>query len=98
MKDIRHFQSLGGKVFLMADLNSRTAGKNDYIINDRPLQDHDEPSCHEIDLTLPRAARDRGSNRFGDNLLDLCKSLSMQIVNGRLGNDDGVGKIHMLYA
>ena len=66
--------------------------KNDYIINDRPLQDHDEPSCHEIDLTLPRAARDRGSNRFGDNLLDLCKSFSMRIVNGRLGNDNGVGQ------
>ena len=34
-REIRHFQSLGGRVFLMGDLNSRTAGKDDYSITMR---------------------------------------------------------------
>ena len=36
---------------------------------------------------------DRGTNRFGESLLDLCKATGMRIVNGRLFKDQSVGRV-----
>ena len=33
---------------------------------------------------MQRCSLDRGSNRFGDCLLDLCKSFNIKLLNGRL--------------
>ena len=88
--DIRYFQSLSGKVFVLGDFNARTAGKTDYIDHDQRLID-----CEEIDspvaCSIPRAHCDRGSNRFGDCLLEMCKAVNLQILNGRVGKDYNIG-------
>ena len=79
-----------GKVFLLGDLNSRTSTKTDFIEHDRPIK-HEYHI--EADAPIPRFSLDNGTNRFGDLLLDLCKSSSLRIVNGRLFNDKTVGKM-----
>ena len=88
--DISFFQNRG-RVFLLGDLNSRTSTKSDFIDNDRPIDiQYDE---NEVDTPIPRSSMDKGSNRFGDSLLDICKSVNMRIVNGRLHNDKSVGRL-----
>jgi exonuclease III len=87
--DVTFFNNRG-KVFITGDANARTGHKADFIVNDRNLCDID---FLEIDTPLQRSACDRGSNRFGDYLLDLCKSTNIRIVNGRLFKDKGIGKL-----
>ena len=41
---------------------------------------------------MERASEDKGYNRYGSQLLDFCKETGLRIVNGRIGNDKGVGK------
>ena len=79
-----------GTVYLTGDTNSRIGRKKDFIDNDRSLDDDD---VYDIDTPLPRVTSDFTSNRFGDCLLDLCKSTNIRIVNGRLYHDKNVGKI-----
>ena len=71
-----------GDVYLIGDLNSRTGGKKDFIVDDSELLDFED--TFSIDTPMRRCSLDRGSNRFGDCLLDLCKSLNIKILNGRL--------------
>ena len=73
--DISFFQQYG-KVFLLGDLNSRTSIKPDYSENDRLINTHDFQT--EADTPTPRYSMDRGTNRFGEALLDLCKATNMR--------------------
>jgi len=75
-----------GKVLKAGDMNARVGQTCDYINNDRPLPDND---AILIDTPLFQVSRDLTSNRFGDNLLDICKSTNLRIVNGRLNGDQG---------
>ena len=79
------------KVFLLGDLNSRTSIKPDYIVNDRLINTLDFQT--EADTPTPRYSMDRGTNRFGGALLDLCKATNMRIVNDRLFKDHSIGHI-----
>ena len=65
--NISFFQQYG-KVFLLGDLNSGTSIKLDYTENDRLLNTHDFQT--EADTPTPRYSMDRGTNQFGDSLLD----------------------------
>ena len=76
---------------MLGDLNSRTSSKPDFIENDRPIPSRDIDG--EVDTPLPRYSMDRGTNRFGDNLLELCKAVNMRIVNGRLHKDHSIGRM-----
>ena len=81
-EDIMFFSDKGC-VFLAGDLNARSSNKRDYVdINET----HTTSS-----IPLHRVSQDKGVNRFGDLLLDVCKSTDMRIVNGRLHNDAHVG-------
>ena len=40
-----------------------------------------------LDMPMRRHSADNVYSRFGDSLLDLCKSVEFQIVNGRLFTD-----------
>ena len=75
-----------GHAFIFGDLNARVGQRSEYITFDGPLQDLDDHS--DIDQSLARASSDNGTKR----LLDLCKSLNMRIVNGRVGLDSEQGK------
>ena len=87
--DILYYNTMV-KVFLLGDLNSRIGNKLDYVDNDGPL-----PECDflDTDYRIPRVTSDRGTNKYGDLLIDLCKSVNMRIVNGRFGTDKKLGKI-----
>ena len=88
--DITYFKEKG-KFFLCGDFNSRTSNKADYVENDRILGFQDD--TEDIDIPLQRFSMGRGSNRFGEFLLDLCKAANLRIVNGRLFNDKSIGRI-----
>ena len=78
-------------MFLLGDLSSRTSTKSDFIDNDRPINtQHGE---NEVDTPILRSSLDKGSNRFGDSLLDICKWVNTRIVNGRSHNDKSVGRM-----
>ena len=73
-------------VILMGDLNSRTGDLHDYVINDEvdflPVEMYDSDK-----FSISRQAKDTVTNTFGYSLIDLCKHLSIHILNGRSEND-----------
>ncbi|MEW8547527.1 MAG: reverse transcriptase family protein, partial [Candidatus Thiodiazotropha sp.] len=85
--DIAHFDQLGS-VIVCGDFNGRIANKLDYI--DHDVNNHSTDSnSYEPDIPLLRTAIDTVSNNQGAQLLDLCKSTTLRIANGRLdGNSN----------
>ncbi|MEW8547371.1 MAG: endonuclease/exonuclease/phosphatase family protein [Candidatus Thiodiazotropha sp.] len=71
------------------DLNARTAEKRDYIefVNNVPdLEEYDE--ILNVHNNIPdRVSCDKITNKFGSDLINFCKSYSLLIVNGRVGED-----------
>ena len=81
------------KYIITGDFNARTATENDYIENDQadyvPL-----PDDYVIDTVPPkRISKDKHPpTNYGWKLLDLCKSCSLRIINGRIGKDREIGE------
>ena len=82
--DIFYFEKLG--TVIIGDFNGRVSNKLDYVQYDANIRNVDSFD-YNPDVPLPRASVDKVSNSQGTQLLDLCKSTSMKIGNGRL--DDG---------
>ena len=85
-KQIQHFSALGD-IILLGDTNARTACNNDYVINDVDrfipdvipyIIDNDLPKRHSQDMTI---------NERGTNILDMCVSSGLRILNGREPGD-----------
>ena len=77
---------------LLGDLNSRTASRPDFIINDTDNRYVPLPDDYLPDLDLgPRVSCDRVTNENGQKLLDLCRGCSIRIWNGRLYEDKDKG-------
>ncbi|CAG2213227.1 unnamed protein product [Mytilus edulis] len=85
---VEKYSSETSRVFLLGDMNARTAIVNDFIINDNvcgPIFD----SFNHIfgylsDTNLPvRRNPDQSTNEFGLKLLNLCRSTGLRILNGR---------------
>ena len=78
-----------GDLILMGDLNSRTQELLDYIPNESfdyvPLNDE----LYNIDTigTYPRNNMDPGTNSYGSKFLELCKTVPLRILNGRMFGD-----------
>lgn len=89
-QNITTFQILG-KVIIMGDLNAQTAVAPDYIMDDFIAPENDN-KLYICDKVLKRYSEDKAKNSFGTMLLDMCKSLKLRIVNGRLHSDARVGK------
>ena len=85
--DIGIYKELG-KVFITGDMNARTGKKLDFITNNSIF----ENIVNRQNGALLRATQDHKSNRYGDLLIDLCKSSDVCIVNGRLYDDAAKGK------
>ena len=71
------------------DYNARTAVKPDYIV-DKDNSDIPVMESHFIPDTVaasPRGNMDKGSNSYGDRLLELCQSVPLRICNGRMFGD-----------
>ena len=63
---------------------------NTYI--NLPDQLIDEQNLNDLGYSLMRSSNDKSTNNYGHHLIKLCKSHSIYIVNGRLGNDYLIGK------
>ena len=78
---------------MTSDWNYRVGNgdRKDYVICERPanyLLDYDD---YCPDESLNCVSMDIVCNNFGIKFLDLCKSNSLRIANGRLGNDYNKG-------
>ena len=89
------FFSEKGDVFLTGDLNARSGNKRDFI---EILNGRSDETLGTSRIPVPRVSQDKTVNRFGELLLDMCKSTDMRIVNGRLHNDAQVGSFTCMTA
>lgn len=84
------FYDKSGYVILSGDFNSRTGRHVDFIENDSlnhiPPEIISDYIC-DNDCTSHRQSEDRIVNRHGRNLLDLCISTNMRMLNGRFIGD-----------
>ena len=46
---------------------------------------------YTVDTPVTRASKDKTTNSYGKELLDLCISSELRIVNGRVGSDKDKG-------
>ena len=92
--------SSSGNILLCGDLNARTGTYNDFITA-IPSTDTGISRFANIPTfgagnynIAPRYSLDKTRpNKYGKELLKLCKTGNMLICNGRLGMDKGVGKL-----
>ena len=65
----------------------------DYIDFDTSGEFLSLPYTYTADRVRPRVSQDNGhTNNNGIALLEFCKQTGLRIINGRCGQDDGVGK------
>ena len=83
--DINFFSNIGS-VYVVGDFNARVGNRLDYINCDCSISLIDDDD-YVPDVPLIRSSLDHPCNSFGIKLLDLCKSTSMRIANGRLERD-----------
>ena len=69
----------------LGDYNARTGTKLDFLESEDNTDIPVPGDIYEIDTvgTFPRLNLDTGHNKYGDNLLSLCKSVPLRICNGR---------------
>ena len=91
-------------LILTGDCNGHTAELPDFISLDNFLADYfdlDNDTISYIDQTqtltdnkipLNRKSQDTKVNSTGRKLIDICKNNNLFIINGRLGQDRGIGK------
>ena len=84
------------KMILLGDFNARTASLDDFVTVDN--DEHtlfDEPPDLMALFNVPRkrSSCDNTTNNHGNRLIDVCTSLSLNIVNGRIEPDKNKGKL-----
>ena len=82
-------------VLLTGDYNARTGNLKDFIDgneNDFSGDVRMTDSMEALHIEQNRFNMDKTFNAFGRNLIDMCASQSLLILNGRVGGDKGVGK------
>ena len=91
---LQDWQVSNKNIILTGDFNAKTKNEPDYLI----LSIHDafenlEGIFDENVIKTDRKNEDlHDVDLFGRKLLNLCKISNLQIVNGRLGRDAGIGK------
>ena len=92
---------------IFGDANARTGELDDFVLIDRyqvkgtnPDQEDiiqecclNEEDLNSLNVNLKRTSQDGKVNKYGRRLLDLCQILNLFIVNGRAGEDSGIGKL-----
>ena len=85
-EEIISFNRKGGEVILQGDFNARTSNSTDIVEPDK--FDPMNPILDTNQITMnPRNSKDSKLDGRGKELLDLCKSLDLNIVNGRKTGD-----------
>ena len=92
-------------VCFLRDFNSRTKNKNDFISLDSDLIDdtrisdefasalNAENELKTLGFSQERTSMDKGINQYGRRFLDFCKTNTLYIVNGRIGEDRYHGRV-----
>ena len=85
---------------MLRDFNAHTGTKsdftrfNDYVCSSVPLENViNTVSLESLGIDTTRYNLDLSVNKYGNRLLQLCKSLELLIANGRLGKDQGIGAL-----
>lgn len=86
-----------GKVLVLGDFNSRTGSNDDYISNDIINEESADMISNVVNYVpdsepCKRSSSDPVINQFGRQLISLCKTTALRIVNGR-HKDDPNGSI-----
>ena len=78
-------------IFVAGDLNARTGSEDDFIQDDNIMHLPGVEDWYPVDdFNVPRSSRDAQTNAFGRSLLDMCRTLGIHMLNGRLpGDQDG---------
>ena len=92
-------------MYVCYDFNSRTKNENDFISLDSDLMDdtrigdefasaiNAENEFKNLGFSQERPSMDKGINQYGRRFLDLCKTNTLYIVNGRIGEDRYHGRV-----
>lgn len=90
-------------VYLLGDFNARTGLNDDFLsaddefarifeYDDAMINHFNKSSClPDFGLSIKRVNKDSFINNDGNFLLDICKSNNIFILNGRCGQDRGLG-------
>jgi hypothetical protein len=86
---------------LAGDFNARTAELKDFSVfteNDFPnggeyLLENYISFLTDSNLPLNRKNIDKGKNKFGKLLINLCKGQNLFSMNGRVGSDSNIGEL-----
>ena len=80
-------------ILILGDFNARTSNKPDFVIDDD--SDHTDilPDDYTPDSFMYRYSEDMDHvNNNGLLLLEFCKQTCFRIMNGRVGDDSGIGR------
>ena len=91
-------------ICLVGDFNARTATLSDFLDIEPEvarITGFDQCNNHsvtkeifmEMGIPIERHNQDPSTNNKGRKLIELCHSSDLQIVNGRVGEDRGIGKL-----
>ena len=90
------YESVGGEIFIMGDLNARIGEENDFIENnDLYAQDDYLPIPDDFEVNTNIRKRKTFDNKdvsgHHKQLLDFYKATGLKILNGRVGDDREIG-------
>ena len=85
-KEIRHYQAQGN-VLLVGDLNARTGCEPDIVDPAGNSHIFGQSSLHLTPTTRHRHNQDHIKNKMGKELVHLCGSLGLYMLNGRMKGD-----------
>ena len=88
--EIQQYKQMGD-VVVMGDLNARIGLLNDNIVQDA-IPNNVPCTLYCVSESLPRVSQDNTVNTYGKQLIDICINTGLQIVNGRVGADRGIGR------
>ena len=91
---LHDWQVLNKNIILTGDFNAKTKNECDYLtLNMHDAFENLEGIFDQIVIKNDRKNQDTHDvDLFGRKLINLCKISNLQIVNGRLGRDAGLGK------
>ena len=94
MLDITKYESMGGQVIIIGDMNARIAEEADFVENtDENAQDDYLPIPYEFGHDNSCSVKKRKTldneevSGHAKELINLCLQTGFRIVNGRLGHD-----------
>jgi exonuclease III len=98
------YGAYGLPFWLTGDFNARTGGLKDYILLDDHIANEmglsqsgdiflDRELIDKIGVSLDRKMKDMMVKKAGRELVDLCKCMGILILNGRTGQDQGIGEL-----